>query len=101
MRKSIFSIAVGAFVTSVSLFLLSLAYPRLFALFGLLFVTACIILGLSIIAALPKVPATIYSYLHKSQKKEREQKFCRYCGIPLPEGVTSCPRCGGSIVSRP
>ena len=98
MRKSIFSIAVGAFITSVSLFLLSLAYPRLIALFGLLFLTACIILGLSIIAAIPKVPAKIISYLHKSQKKEGEHKFCRYCGAALPEGVTSCPTCGGPQV---
>jgi hypothetical protein len=67
MRKSLPSIAVGALLSSISLFLLALVYPRLFALFGLLFVTACIILGLSLIAAVPKVPELIYRAIRKPE----------------------------------
>lgn len=65
MRKSLASIAIGAFITSLSLFLLALAYPKLFALLGLLFVTACIILGLSIIAVMQKAPGLIYKAIRK------------------------------------
>lgn len=95
MRKSIASIAAGALMTALSLFLLFIAYPQLFALFGLLFITSCIILGLSLMAVLPKVPAKIYGYFRKPEKKEEGQRFCSYCGTVLPEGSTYCPRCGG------
>ena len=71
MRKSLPSIAVGALLTSISLFLLALAYPRLFALFGLLFVTACVILGLSLIAAVPKVPELLYRAIRKPERRNR------------------------------
>ncbi|MBM5805093.1 MAG: zinc ribbon domain-containing protein [Candidatus Verstraetearchaeota archaeon] len=26
-----------------------------------------------------------------------EQKFCKYCGAPLPEGSTYCPKCGKAV----
>lgn len=55
MRKSLVSIAMGALMTALSLFLLALAYPKLFSLFGLLSVTAFIILGLSLLAAVPEL----------------------------------------------
>jgi len=95
MRKSIASIAAGALITTLALFLLSIAYPQLFALFGLLFVTSCIILGLSLIVALPKAPAKIYGYFRRPEKKEEGRRFCSYCGTVLSEGSTYCPRCGG------
>ena len=72
MRKSLLSIATGALITSFSLFLLALAYPKLFSLFGLLFVTACIILGLSLIAAIPKAPELIYKAIRKRETLKQD-----------------------------
>ena len=97
MRKSLPSIAVGALLTSISLFLLALAYPRLFALFGLLFVTACIILGLSLIAAVPKVPGLIYKDIRKPETVEQETRTCGYCGVVVPENSVHCPNCGAPV----
>ena len=100
MRKSLPSIAVGAILASISLFLLALAYPRLFALFGLLFVTACIILGLSLIAAVPKVPELIYKTIRKPETVRQESTTCRYCGVVLPEKSIHCPNCGAPVHSK-
>jgi uncharacterized paraquat-inducible protein A len=97
MRKSLPSIAVGALFTSISLFLLALAYPRLFALFGLLFVTAYIILGLSLIAAVPKVPELIYRAIRKPETVKQESATCGYCGVVLPEKSIHCPNCGAPV----
>ena len=97
MRKSFPSIAAGALLTSLSLFLLALVYPRLFALFGLLFVTSCIILGLSIIAAVPKVPELIYKAIKKPETAKQESTTCGYCGVILREDLTYCPNCGAPV----
>ena len=97
MRKSLPSIAVGAILTSISLFLLALAYPRLFALFGLLFVTSCIILGLSLIAAIPKVPELLYRAIRKPETAKQESTTCGYCGVLLPEKSVYCPNCGATV----
>ena len=97
MRKSISSIAMGAFITSISLFLLALAYPKLFALFGILFVTACIIFGLSLLAETPKVPELIYEAIRKSEDTKKEGETCKYCGLTLPENATYCPNCGAPV----
>ena len=97
MRKSLPSIAIGALLTSISLFLLALAYPRLFPLFGLLFVTACIILGLSLIAAVPKVPGLIYKAIRKPETVKQESTTCGYCGLILREDLTYCPNCGAPV----
>ena len=97
MRKSLPSIAVGALLTSISLFLLALAYPKLFPLFGLLFVTSCIILGLSLIAAVPKVPELIYRTLRKRETAKQESTTCGYCGVVLKEDLTYCPNCGAPV----
>ena len=97
MRKSLPSIAVGALLTSISLFLLALAYPKLFPLFGLLFVTACIILGLSLIAAIPKALELIYKAIRKSESVEQESATCGYCGVVLPEKSVRCPNCGAPV----
>ena len=79
MRKNIATIAVGAFMTALSLFLLSIVYPRLFALFGLLFVTASIVLGLTVLAAFPKVAGQIWrafiEYMaERGEKKKKEEE---------------------------
>ena len=100
MRKSIASIAAGAFITTFSLFLLVIAFPQLFALFGLLFVTSCIILGLSLIAALPRAPALIYKTLRKTEETEEKGVVCSYCGFALPENATYCPNCGAPLKKR-
>ena len=97
MRRSLVSIAIGALLTSLSLFLLALAYPKLFALFGLLSVTACIILGLSLIAALPKIPELIYKAIRKSRPSEKESETCKYCGLALQENSSYCPNCGSPV----
>lgn len=100
MRKSLPSIATGALIASISLFLLALAYPRLFALFGLLFVTACIILGLSLIAAVPKVPELLYRAIRKPEPSKQESTTCGYCGVLLPEKSVNCPNCGAPVHSK-
>jgi uncharacterized paraquat-inducible protein A len=97
MRKSLPSIAVGALLTSISLFLLALAYPRLFPLLGLLFVTACIILGLSLIAAIPKASELLYRAIRKSETAKQERATCGYCGVVLPEKSVRCPNCGAPV----
>ena len=97
MRKSLPSIAIGAFLASISLFLLALAYPRLFALFGLLFVTSCIILWLSLIDVVPKVPELIYRDIRKPETAKQESTTCGYCGIVLPEKSVRCPNCGAPV----
>jgi len=97
MRKSLPSIAVGALLTSISLFLLALAYPRLFPLFGLLFVTACIILGLSLIAAIPKAPELLYRTIRKPETAKQGSTTCGYCGVVLPENSVHCPNCGAPV----
>ena len=97
MRKSISQIAINAFIASLSLFLFALAYPKLLAVFGLLFVTACIILGVSLIAALPRTPELIYNVIRKSDDTKKEGETCKYCGLTLPENATYCPNCGAPV----
>jgi len=97
MKKSLFSIAAGALLTSISLFLLAVAYPMLFPLFGLLSVTACIILGLSLIADIPKVPKLIYKAIKKPETVEQESTTCRYCGVVMPKKSVRCPNCGAPV----
>lgn len=96
MRKSLLPIAVGAITTAISLFLLALAYPRLFALFGLLSVSACIILGLSMIASIPKAVELAYEAFRKREITRERGATCGYCGLELAGESTYCPNCGAS-----
>jgi len=96
MRKNMSSIATGAFITTISLFLLTLAYPRLFALFGLLFVTACIVLGLSMIASIPKAVELVYEAFRKRETARERGATCGYCGLELAGESAYCPNCGAS-----
>ena len=63
----------GALTSTISLLLLAIAYRPLFALFGLMFVTACIILGLSLLAAFPKLVKEIW-HAFVEYMAEREEK---------------------------
>ena len=77
MMRSIATVAIGALITALSLFLLSLVYPKLFALFGMFFVTACIILGLAVLAAFPKIAREIWlafvEYMAERNKQKEEE----------------------------
>ena len=88
---------IGALMSSISLFLLAVAYPRLFPLFGLLFVTSCIILGLSLIAVISRVPELIYKAIRKRETVKQESTTCGYCGVVLPENSVHCPNCGAPV----
>jgi len=96
MKNSLVSIAVGAFMTAISLFLLAIAYPKLFALLGLLLVTACIVFGLSLIGAIPKGLGLAYSAIEKFESVNKEAANCRYCGLSLPTNSDRCPNCGAA-----
>lgn len=84
MKKGLVSITTGAFLTAISLFLLALAYPKLFALFGLLFVTTCVIVGLSLMATIPRGLELLYATIRKSDASKRVSTVCKYCGLALP-----------------
>lgn len=94
MKRSLTSIAAGAFISAVSLFFLALAYPRLLTLFGLLLVTACVILALSLIAAIPKGLELAYNTLRESESLKKEAMKCKYCGSALITPTDRCPNCG-------
>jgi len=97
MRKNLVSKIAGIVITAISLFLLTLIYPRLFALFGLLFVTACVILGLSLIASIPRGLELTLDAIRRSDASKRESAVCDYCGLALPTNSAHCPNCGAPV----
>jgi hypothetical protein len=94
VKRSLISIATGAFVSAVSLLFLALAYPRLMTLFGLLLVTACVVLALSLIAAIPKGLELAYNTIRESGSVKKEVMTCKYCGSALITATDRCPNCG-------
>lgn len=100
MKRSLISIAAGAFLSAVSLFFLALVYPRLLALFGLLLVTACVVLALSLIAAIPKGLELAYNTLRESGSLKKEVMTCKYCGSTLITATDRCPNCGAPTRAR-
>lgn len=72
-RNSLLTITIGAIITTVALFMFSLAYPQMFALFSLLFVFSMIIIGLSLLAYVPRIPALVISMIRLSVAKSRNE----------------------------
>jgi hypothetical protein len=99
MKKSPVSIAVAAFMTAISFFLLALAYPKLFVLLGLLLVTACVIFGLFLIAAIPEATESICKSIREFGASEEESDRCKYCGMTIPSSLSNCPNCGAPRAS--
>jgi hypothetical protein len=94
VKRSLISFAVGAFLSALSLFFLTLAYPLLLTLVGLLLVTACVVLALSLIAAIPKGLELAISRIRDSGSSKKEVMTCKYCGSALMTAVDRCPNCG-------
>lgn len=72
-RNSLFTIAFGAIITAVALLMFSVAYPQLFALFSMLAFVSVVILALSMLAYVPRIPSIILAMIRETERRRKEK----------------------------